>query len=690
MRWIRRSFVTVALLFVTPLLMARSPQPSVIDLKKQLAQVKSDSAKVRIYLTIAQYYHGKTQYDNLYPYVQRGLQLLTKSPSHVYASELYYLLSKYYRDKGQYRKGIPFSQQALYHAQQNPNPRRIVQLQYNLAVLYSDAGDLSKAVDQIGANLRYLQKHEYGPMRAANYLLIIALFNELKNEAMANQYWQKYVALDKRFWPVQDKMVAYLNVGEYLEKEGRLKEAEQQFRKSLNYANLTAMPDFWTVYMLQSLGINLRKQGRFQTAIIILQRAFERAISIRSVSHMSSTKREIAVIYLALKRTPEALREANYALLLARQNKERDGIIASLNGLGMVLEAQGDYRQALQLYREEQQLKEQKFTEVNVQKIAVMQAQFEAETKENTIKLLQKNAQINQLNSLRQREQLTSARRTELGGLALIILLLVVVGLTIYSLRKFRRNYALLSEQQALLQQTASQLAETNSVKDKLFSLIGHDLRSPVASMKNSLRQIREPNQPPDQLPPLMERLDKQVDNLLTLLTNLLDWSMIQLKGMQPSLKSVLLVDILNDVLSQASDQIEHKKLMIINQVNRDHVALGDPYQLQAVVRNLVSNAIKFTPSGGYIRLVTYRKEDQVELQIRDSGLGMSVDQVANLFTRPDVRPGTQGEKGTGLGLRLCREMLERQGGHLQIESQEGQGTFVRVQLAVPKRETVN
>ncbi|GAB3943399.1 hypothetical protein GCM10028805_09580 [Spirosoma harenae] len=672
--------------------MARPPQQAMVTLQKQLAQASSDSIKARLCLSIAQYYYDKTQYDSLYPYVQRGLQLFPKPLPLVYASELNFLLSRYYRYKGLPKRGLPFGRQAVEQALQNHNPKRTAELQYYLAVLYTDVGDLSKAVDQIGTNLRYLQQHDDGPMRGANYVLIIALFREMKNKAMEDQYWQKYVALDKRSWPAQYKMLAYVNMAEYLDAKGQFREAEPQFRKALYYANQPSVPNPMVriSYILRALGVIARKKGQYQTSIELFQRAFSKAKLINSFGDMSKIKRESALTYQALHRPQEALQDAQYSLLLARQHNERNSIITSLNSLAAVLEAQGDYRQALQYYREEQHLKEQKFTEVNLQKIAVMQAQFEAETKENTIKLLEKNAQINQLNSLRQREQLASARRTELGGLALIILLLLVVGLVVYSLRKSRRNYALLSEQKVLLQQTASQLAETNSVKDKLFSLIGHDLRSPVASMKNSLRQIRGLNQDSTQLAILMERLDKQVDNLLVLLTNLLDWSMIQLKGIQPSLKPVQMSEVIKDVLSQASDQIDQKDLTIINQVNRGHVALADPYQLQVVVRNLVNNAIKFTPMGGYIRLVTYLEAGQVELQIRDSGLGMSVEQVAALFTTPEIRPGTQGEKGTGLGLLLCREMLERQGGQLQIESKADQGTSIRIKLATPKSEGVN
>ena len=674
--------VTFAFLFITGRFMAQSSaQPSVDDWQKQLAQASSDSTRLPLCLTIAQHYYNKTQYDSLYPYVQMGLNLLATSPSHAYAAELNFLLSRYYRYKGQYKKGIPYGQVAVEQALKNHQPKRVAELQYYLAVLYSDARDVSKAVDQIGANLRYLQQYDDGPTRAANYVLIINLFEELNNKAMQKLYWQKYVALDKRSWPAEDKMLAYGNIGEVLEREGKLKKAEGQFRKALYYARLTPAPTIPVTKSLEYLGVNLRKQGKYQPAIEVFKEAFSRAKSIRNASQMSSTKRELALTYLAFDKPQQALLQAQYALSIARQYKTRDLVIDALNSLGKVLETQGDYRQALKLYQEEQQLREQKLTEVNVQKIAQMQAQFEAETKENTIKLLQKNAQIDRLNALRQHEQLALAKRTQLGASVLILILLIVASLTIYSLRKSRRSNTLLSQQQALIQQTASQLAESNQVKDKLFSLIAHDLRSPLASIKTNIQQILESYQHPAQLPALMMRFDKQVDNVLGLLSNLLDWSMIQLKGFQPQLRPIVLYGVIEDSTSQASELIRQKNLVLINRIDPSVLVLADKHQLQAVVRNLLGNAIKFTPVGGGIALRTSQHEGFIELQIRDSGIGMTADQLVNLSSSPEVRAGTLGEKGVGLGLRICREMVEGQGGQLLIKSQPGKGTIVQIRL---------
>lgn len=660
------------------------PKPAVVDAyKRQLTQAQYDSTRLRLCATLAQLYFDQNQYDSLFTYVQRGLQLLQANPSDRYASDLYFFLARHHRYHGRYQEGIRPIQQAVYHAQRANDVKKTAEFQYALAAMYSDAGDLSNAVDQIAANLAYLNRYEDTPTRGANYLLLITLYEELDNKPMLDLYKHRYKALDKRNWPPVDKLYATLTAGDELVKAGRFKDAGYQQRQAMKWARQTGSP-LRQAEVLMVQADNFRRQHLYQPAIQVLKQAFAIARSLRSVAYMAESKRELAITYLAAGRISEALPEARYGMQLARQNKQRDRIMLSLGHLGDVLTANSLHREALTVYKEQQALKEAKFTENTTKQIARMQARLDVETKENTIRLLQKTAQIDQINKARQQQQLDLARRTQLGAVLIIGLLTVLVAVIFYFLRKSQHNYALLTQQQQLLQRTAHELAATNAVKDKLFSTISHDLRSPVARMKTNVRQIRETNLEPQAVLPLINRLEKQVDNVLALLTNLLDWSLIQLKGFHLALQPTVLHEIIEETISQASEIIEQKQLTIIDQVDKSVAVMADKHQLRSVVRNIFSNAVKFSPLGGYIRILTRQQEPWVELQIRDAGLGMSAEQLAVLFSAPDVRPGTLGESGLGLGLRICREMMDHQQGELVFESQPGKGTLVRIRLASP------
>lgn len=678
MRLLVSIYLVTLVILLSAAVLAQPADSSVTTHKTQRTQ--SDKARLQDYTATAQYYFDIDQYDSLYIYTKRGLQLVSQGVHRGYPGDLHHFLARYYRHLGLYGQAIGPIRQAISYAKAANNSKKVAEFQYALAVIYSDAGDLARSIDQIGLNITYLATHEDTPTLGANYLLIITLYRQLKNPALEEIYTQKYVALDKRNWPPVDRMYASILKGELLEQTGQLRKAAMAYKQSLAYARLTNSP-FRIIDGLEMVGINLRNQRRYASAIQLFNDQFIKARALRQMSFMASAKRELAMTYLASKRLEEALREARLALVLSRQNKQRDGIIASLGSLGVILKANGQYQKALAANEEQQRLKEQTYSEKNAQRLAYMQALFDVDSKEKTIKLLQKNVQLDRLKALRQQEQLTVAKQTQLAAAASIGLLFALMGTVYFFLRKSQRAYSTLTHQQQLLQQTANELAEANAVKNKLFSIVGHDLRSPLASLKTTIRQIQENNDPSTHDRPLVSRLERQVDNMLGLLTNLLDWSMIQLNGFLTFPESLLLYPLIEEMLSQASEQLQQKQLTVINQVDRRHFGLADKQQLRIVLHNILTNAIKFSRPGGYIRIQSIMREDFVELLIRDSGIGMSTEQVMTLLAWPEVRKGTMGESGMGLGLRICRDMLARQSGSLHIDSKLDKGTSVRIQL---------
>ena len=667
--------VCLLILFMSWEFMTAVAQPNgsapVEQLKQQLNQAQHDTTRLRLIVAIGQQYLEQNRFDSLYPYIQRSMQLLTRvfAPNH--ASDTYFLLARYQRNHGMYQQAIQSIQHSLAYAQKIQSVKRIAECHYNLAMLYSDAGQSSNAINQITTNLNYLREHDDKPMLAANYLLIIELFIETKNKPMQELYINRYIDLANHSLPYIDQAYAYLFKADLLTERGYLKESSVMYQKALHYAYLTHNP-IYIIEVINSLSTHFRQTGQYQAAIQSFSKTFVMAQSINDLGSMSIAKCELATTYLAVGQPKDALREARYALTLARQNKTPTSLMTALACLGKVLEANSLYREALNANREQALLKEQKYTKSAIQQIAQMQAQFETANKEQTIKILQKNAQINQLKVLRQQQQISQSQRTQLTNAIIISLLFLLIGAIYLFLWKSQRAYT-------VLQQTARELSEANEVKNKLFSVISHDLRSPIASMKTTIYLAQEDNE--SSIRPVVNRLKRQVDGVLDLLTNLLDWSLIQFNGFDPIQESICLHDILVDTVSQADDLLEEKQLGVANQVPHEHVVLGGKHQLRAVIRNVLHNAIKFTPPGGYIRLHSVSRAGYVELSIRDSGVGISAEQLTNLFSSPEVRTGTMGESGTGLGLRISRELVERQGGSLLVESWPQGGTLVKIRL---------
>jgi signal transduction histidine kinase len=218
-----------------------------------------------------------------------------------------------------------------------------------------------------------------------------------------------------------------------------------------------------------------------------------------------------------------------------------------------------------------------------------------------------------------------------------------------------------------------------NQTKDKFFSIISHDLKGPLNSLTSFSHLLIDytDSLSKEEIRLLATDLDKSVKNLLTLLENLLEWSRSQTGNIDFTPKVFDLRELLQNNKSLLAAQAANKKIaIVIDGPEACHVTLHKP-SINTVVRNLISNAIKFTPEGGQITLGIAADKHKLKVSIADNGVGMSPEVVDKLF-RLDSKHSTRGtadEKGTGLGLILCREFIEKNGGKIHVQSTEGSGS---------------
>lgn len=224
------------------------------------------------------------------------------------------------------------------------------------------------------------------------------------------------------------------------------------------------------------------------------------------------------------------------------------------------------------------------------------------------------------------------------------------------------------------------QLEKINAEKDKFFSIIAHDLRSPFNAfigltqiMAEELYTMRL-----DEIELIATNLKNSATNLYHLLENLLEWSMIQrgIKSFNP--QPLILSEITNNCILTLSDTMRRKSIKMMLDVPVEIEINADSNMLETVIRNLISNAVKFTPCGGVITVQAYIDESRnVLMSIEDTGIGMNPEIIEKLFsydTRINRR-GTEGEPSTGLGLLLCKELIAKHGGNLKVDSKEGSGS---------------
>jgi signal transduction histidine kinase len=228
-------------------------------------------------------------------------------------------------------------------------------------------------------------------------------------------------------------------------------------------------------------------------------------------------------------------------------------------------------------------------------------------------------------------------------------------------------------------------LHSSNNTKTRLFSIISHDLRNPLISIKSSVSVIREPDFPEAEKTILLGELEKRVDYAMNLMNNLLIWSRTQLNGIQFQPEVLELSELTKQVLHQMEGMASLKKVSL--QMNFSHVPVlvkVDKNMIEIVLRNLTSNAIKFTESGGFVRIHGTVLNGKFITTVADSGVGIESEALEKIRNQIFyTTSGTNKEKGSGLGLMLSRDFLQRHDSDLMIDSSPGAGTRISFKLEV-------
>ncbi len=238
------------------------------------------------------------------------------------------------------------------------------------------------------------------------------------------------------------------------------------------------------------------------------------------------------------------------------------------------------------------------------------------------------------------------------------------------------------------LQSSNNMLEEANEAKDKLLTIIGHDLRGPIGNINNLLHLILENQLDGDDRNELLQETILSVQGTYFLLENLLFWAKSQRNEIEFYPEEVDLNELIGETIHTLQSSAVNKNIIISSRLEDTDVVLGDSNMLAVVVRNLISNAIKFTSPGGTVVVETkISAGNKLRVSVSDTGIGLSPDQI-ELLLKPGIHNssrGTENEKGTGVGLSLCSDFLRHHGSCLQIESSPDKGSTFSFLLGLPE-----
>jgi signal transduction histidine kinase/uncharacterized protein HemY len=539
-----------------------------------------------------------------------------------------------------------------------------------LARILEDVGDYTRSAEHLEQALNATSSSN-----TINHIWISGLLGKVNaarnNLAAAAQNYQEVLDESRQSGDRATEAEALFNLGHLMSQKKDYDEALKfhkealKIRRDMGDKKLEARS-------LNDIGELFRLQNNHARALENHIVALDIRKELKDKQALAESFNNIGEICYLQKSYARAIANLNLALDAAQDAQDKLQLRKSYEYLSLAHEASGNYKLALQNRNNFIGIDDFIQRESSERQLLEAQNRYVLEKKEGQIGKLEADKKLSEAMLKAELE-----RRNIL--IALIVLGVIVLALVYYLYTVKRKSNEELKEANTKVTIQNEQLQDLNATKDKFFSIISHDLKGPLNSLTSfsGLLMNHTDSLSKEEIKMLAQDLDKSVKNLFALLENLLEWARSQTGAIEFKAEPFEIQPVLEDNKNLLTAQAQNKKITIelTSQVNA--TVLAHKNSIHTVVRNLISNAIKFTPEGGVISVGSQLSNKEIVVSIADTGVGMSADMISKLF-RIDTKVTTKGtaqEKGTGLGLILCKEFIEKNGGRIWVKSEEGKGS---------------
>jgi signal transduction histidine kinase len=447
---------------------------------------------------------------------------------------------------------------------------------------------------------------------------------------------------------------------------------------------------------------------QYDTALFVLQQSYQLAVQLKDKQSIANELTNIGLAYKHQHKTAAALQFFDSALSIFRtDNTPVDVYAAVYNNIGATHAQAGSFKKAAAAFDTSVLLAIQSSSLTiemeNYRNIADMYGQmknFEKQvvfmkkyytlkdslfTTDNKNQLTQLEADyvLNKKNTEILKKDAAFTTQKSQRNIFIIITLTTLSLLTALAFfyNRIRKTNLLLQQKNEQIGEQKNELQTLNQVKDRLFSIISHDLRNPLVTLRSYLSLADNDSIAAEKKQLFKVQTMRAVMHTSDMLDNLLGWANVQIKNEDASIVPVNITDCVQDVVGNVQAQALQKQLIIHQQIDAA-IALGDYDILSIALRNLLTNAIKFSPAHKSIYINSVRKDSKVFVCVADEGIGVSEEQIACILSRQNnSTTGTQGEKGSGLGLFLVTELLQKINATLRVQSEPGVRTSFTIEL---------
>lgn len=566
----------------------------------------------------------------------------------------------YHSDIGNHKSALLKYFEAQELLNDTDKPRLQSELCTQLAIQYFFMGQLKKALESayLGIDISLQKKLIWNEARIRHVLGFIYTQNKLYKEAeeelsKAIDLWEK----------TGDSLSLYgsrSNLARNSVLSGNIEKSKKYFEGNIDFfAKSNELLWLARSYMVQShikleennLQQALKSNKKYDSVLRKLKNPRDRILTYNLFSR----------IYFLTKAYDNAKQYADSTIYCAQKLKDSVELLNAYELLSKMAVENTNYEEAVKYSSLALPIKEvldKRFTEDNLKllrtKLELEYEQLEKEMEDDK-KLM---------------------RQRRITAIALL-LLAILIGLSLLWRKILQKRKSVNDE-----------LQDLNQTKNKLFSIIGHDLQAPIGALQELLELYNAHTISSNKISRVLPKLKQNVDRSAFTLNNLLFWAKTQMNGLKPNPKKVLVKQKAHTICEMYRSRSDKKNISIECNIAKNLLLYVDAFQLEIILRNIISNAIKFTPEGGNIVLNSIEGNNVVEISVCDDGVGMNALTVDHLLKGGHIEPrqGTHGEKGTGLGILISKELIELNRGQLKIDSRIGEGSCVRIAFPLDQK----
>jgi signal transduction histidine kinase len=652
-------------------------QKKIDSLQNELTNSHPDSVMVRTLIALA----GEYQYSNTTKarqYLEEAVRLAEENNLRKGKSLAYQHLGTLYTISGDYTTALKFDNMALQISLALNDSTAISENYNGVANDYYDLGEYDEAY------YYFTQSYRIGRLVNDSLRMTIAMhnvgrvFKELGQYSKALEHLMISQKLSAMINDLEGLPYSLDEIGDVLLRKGEYDSALQTLQRSLRVSRKQHIQVLEPRTLTKIATAYLHKKD-YRNALAYYDTTYRSHVKTNNQFGIAEVELGRGTVLTDQKNYDEAVKYIGRSLQIAKQFNARILEISCYSQLSQILEMKGDFKQSLAYFKQYKQLEDSLFSHDMQEKLLRDQIRFETEAKDTQIAELSR-AQDLKDDQLKKQEFIRNI-------LVVVMALSVILLATVYRSGQRRRQInALLLRHQEEMEKRSEELERLNQVKDKFFSIISHDLRSPINALSGLLDLLDKGAVKPAELPNHLHELKIRFNHTRTLLNNLLDWTLLQMDKLNLQPTRIDLHRIVEENI-QLLGSVQTKKIDLINEMPLQSVAFADANTTNLVIRNLMTNATKFTNDGGKVTIGAEEGSHQWTIFVRDNGVGMNSEVLKILFdkTAPYTTRGTANEKGTGLGLILCKEFVEKNGGKIWVNSEEGKGSTFYFTLPKPK-----